>query len=118
MAAGKGDGWQNPVDNYIEWSQHRLDPGHYLGGTLPPHLRKSALGPRARRLSGVLLMLMGVLTAFSLVPPLIWDRSAPRVVWLVEMVATAGVCVLIVGAGMSMLRSARKRPRGADASRH
>src|SRR5215204_1475763 len=51
---------EDPFGMYIEWAEHRLNPGHYLGGTIEPHLRKSTLGPRARRLSGVLLLFSGV----------------------------------------------------------
>ena len=53
----------SPFADYIEWTQHRYDPGYYLGGNLPPHLRKGSLGRRARRLSGALLGFSAVMGA-------------------------------------------------------
>lgn len=50
----------DPFADYREWTEHRYDPGHYLGGTIPPHLRRTSLGRRARRRAGVLLMVVGV----------------------------------------------------------
>lgn len=40
---------------YQEWAEHRLDPGHYLGGNIQPELRIGELGPRARRRSALLI---------------------------------------------------------------
>ena len=56
---------KGPFDDYVEWTQHRYDPGYYLGGNLPPHLRKAALGPKGRRLAGMLLGVAAVATAAS-----------------------------------------------------
>jgi hypothetical protein len=53
---------QGPFDDYVEWTEHRYDPGYFLGGRLPPHLRKTALGPKGRRLAGVLLGVAAVAT--------------------------------------------------------
>src|SRR3954468_7261843 len=50
----------DPFADYIEWAEHRYDPGYYLGGKLPPHLRSASLGPRARRRAGVLIGLLGM----------------------------------------------------------
>ena len=37
--------WRDPFADYIEWTEHRFDPGYYLGGRIPPHLKK-AVGRR------------------------------------------------------------------------
>src|SRR5262245_18440774 len=52
--------WRDPFADYIEWTQHRYDPGYYLGGRIPPHLKKSSLGPKGRRNAGILLTLSGI----------------------------------------------------------
>jgi hypothetical protein len=56
---------------YQEWSAHRYDPGHYLGGTIAPELRIGELGPNARRRSALLL---GVP---ALVGAAMWMLDAP-----------------------------------------
>jgi hypothetical protein len=53
----RADGPDAFVD-YIEWTEHRYDPGYFLGGNLPPHLRSASLGPHARRRAGVLIGIM------------------------------------------------------------
>jgi hypothetical protein len=51
-----------PFADYLEWAENRLNPGHYLGGNLPPHLRKHSLGPRARRRAGILIAIWALVT--------------------------------------------------------
>ena len=53
---------RDPIAEYIEWTEHRYDPGHYLGGNLPPDLRKSSLSPKGRRYSGIILIVSGART--------------------------------------------------------
>ena len=51
----------DPIADYIEWTEHRYDPGYYLGGRIPPHLKKFNLGPKGRRNAGILLLISGSL---------------------------------------------------------
>ena len=53
----------DPIRQYVEWTQHRYDPGYYLGGNAPPHLRKGALGPRGRKFASLLIGVMAILSA-------------------------------------------------------
>jgi len=53
--------WRDPFADYIEWTQHRYDPGYYLGGRLPPHLKKSNLGPKGRRYAAIALATIGLI---------------------------------------------------------
>lgn len=105
----RGKGGQDPIGNYIEWTHHRYDPGHYLGGTIKPELRKSSLGPRATRLSGMLLLGSGlgglVLTAFA------GYSDGPGAALGFGLYAG-----LLVAAGVSMWRSSSPR-RGGSTSR-
>jgi N-acetylglutamate synthase-like GNAT family acetyltransferase len=50
------------IEHYKEWIAHRYAPGHYLGGNLEPHLDQTRIGPRGKRLCGLLL---GVSAAVS-----------------------------------------------------
>jgi hypothetical protein len=114
----KGKGRQDPLGSYYEWVQHRYDPGHYLGGTIEPHLRKSSLGPRARRRSGMMLLFSGVL-GLSLVPVFAFDLGpgVPRAFAYLTVALGGGVSLLTIGAGVSMLRSAAPRKRGSKSRR-
>lgn len=114
---GKGRGPKDPFGTYREWSEHRLNPGHYLGGTIEPHLRKSELGPRARRLSGIMLVLSGgtgLLSLLSLELTSTGDTSAGF--RYLAILLSVGLLVLFVWAGVTMFRpnsrkSRKPRPR-------
>ena len=97
----------DPIGGYIEWTNHRYDPGYYLGGNIVPLLRKSTLGRKGRRLSGIWLaisggMAIGSIAAFATVPPgfSFWEL-------LLEMAMAS----LIVGAAAAMLRSTTTEPK-------
>ena len=63
----------DPFAEYIEWTEHRYDPGYYLGGRLPPHLRKASLGHRARRRAAMLLGILGLMTLLPAPDPYLRD---------------------------------------------
>ena len=110
----KSRGRQDPIGNYVEWAQHRYDPGHYLGGTIEPHLRKSSLGPRARRRSGMMLVFGGVgglllVSAFAFEP----GSQALDVISYLTLAVAGGVSLLTIAAGVSMLRAGPPRKRGS-----
>ena len=106
----KGKGRQDPLGNYIEWANHRYDPGHYLGGTIEPHLRKSSLGPKARRLSGIMLLAGGVMG----VPFMALYASEEGVGGLL---LAALYPALFFAAGVEMWRSSQPRQGGSKTRR-
>jgi hypothetical protein len=81
-----------PFADYKEWAQHRYDPGHYLGGRIAPHLRRSRLGARARRRSALLLAAFGVLSLPAAVFP-------PEPVWLARPLVLAFMILVLTAAG-------------------
>jgi hypothetical protein len=89
-----------PIENYIEWSKHRYDPGHYLGGTLPPHLRKDSLGPRARRLVGLLLLFSGLGNVVLTI------AAGLETAWM-DALLSSGLSLLLIAAGFALLESSR-----------
>jgi hypothetical protein len=97
---------RDPFADYVEWSDNRYNPGHYLGGNLPPYLRKSSLGPRASRRMGIALTISACIGAGTLLVTLPWPESGISV-----MFSAAGV--LLTGcAAVAMFRSSqRKRQR-------
>jgi hypothetical protein len=115
---GKGKGPKDPFGTYVEWGEQRLNPGHYLGGTIEPHLRTSALGPRARRRSGILLVISG-LASFVFFISLGGAMSAdfPRPLVYIGLIAEAAVSMLVVGAGMVLYRSAETHHRSTRVRR-
>jgi hypothetical protein len=102
----------DPIADYIEWTNNRYNPGHYLGGNIPPYLRKSSLGPRARRLAGVSLAIsatMGIVSVIAMLP-LAEEWSRPQVVLGIGLIA------LIAWAAVAMMPP-DKRPRRPRESR-
>ena len=76
---------------YQEWAEHRLDPGHYLGGNIQPDLRIGELGPRARRRSALLIGISVVSGAVGLaLLPMEFDwQMAPTIAMYTLMAAAA-----------------------------
>jgi hypothetical protein len=95
--ARKGDPRTDWIREYAEWAEHRYDPGHYLGGTLEPHLRKYALGSRARKRAGHFLA-VGAILAFAAV------GASWRTQETLENVASVSFAVLTSAAAWKMYR--------------
>jgi hypothetical protein len=115
----KRRGLQDPIGTYLEWAKHRYDPGHYLGGTIEPHLRKSSLGPRARRLSGLMLFFSG-LAGLSLAAafPYMDSPALSGVYPYVIFAMMAGVSLLTLAAGVGMFRPAVLKKSDRKPRRH
>ena len=94
----KASGEPREIRTYREWSAHRYDPGHYLGGNLAPHLDKSRLGPSARRKAGLLLGVMALISIMATVSS--WPLSGPF-----ERVAQVALTALVTAAAFRMYRS-------------
>ena len=109
---GKGRGPKDPFGTYIEWADHRYDPGHYLGGNIPPHLSKSALGPRAQRLSGILLIASGLIGFACLLVPAVTARGElPASLIAMDLYVGAAFALLLTATGLAFYRSSKLRPR-------
>jgi hypothetical protein len=93
----KDDRRIDPIREYTEWAEHRYDPGHYLGGTLEPHLRKNALGPRARRNAGWFLAVIALMTSAGAL--LSWSTQGG-----LERLATVSIAALTCAAAWKMFR--------------
>lgn len=77
---------------YQEWAEHRLDPGHYLGGNIQPDLRIGELGPRARRRSALLIGLSVVSGAVGLaLMPFEFDWRMVPTIAMYALMATAAI---------------------------
>ena len=61
---------EEPEDfrEYREWIENRYNPGHFMGGNLPPYLRPTGTRRRGQKLLGWGLILLGVVTALYAVP--------------------------------------------------
>jgi hypothetical protein len=90
----------DPIADYIEWTEHRYDPGYYLGGRIPPHLKKATLGPKGRRNGGILLLVAGTVASSEL----FWSRED---VWI--RIVSAVPPALFIFAGLVMLVSANAK---------
>ena|SRR5688572_7047489 len=97
--------WRDPFADYIEWTNNRYNPGHYLGGNLPPELNKSAIGPKGRRLAGLLLAVSAVLSLVSLLAFAPFLREVSRAQVVVSVVVWLALVGLTAAAALSMYRS-------------
>jgi hypothetical protein len=52
----------DPIADYKEWSDHRYDPGYFIGGRLPPWIRayQRMFKPGEKRGLLVLLIIAGI----------------------------------------------------------
>ena len=46
----------DPIGDYTEWANNRYNPGYWLGGRVPPHV-KNYWTPKDRRWLGVMMLL-------------------------------------------------------------
>jgi hypothetical protein len=90
----------DPIGDYVEWTEHRYDPGHYLGGNVSPFLRKSRMSPRVRRLAAVPLAISALVASAGAIAAAS-DATLPRVMWFW---AAAGA-ILLWWATIVMFRS-------------
>jgi hypothetical protein len=107
---GKRKRVDDPIADYIEWTQHRYDPGYYLGGNLPPHLRKASLGPKGRRFAGILLGVMALMTLASALGMSAFELP------ILEVIAYAAVVMLIAAAAVKMYRAGREHAGGSKSA--
>ena len=102
----------DPIADYIEWSNHRYNPGYYLGGTIPPWLRNLDRNPQRRRRVGITMLISTAISAVALVAfvPATGGLTRPGLALWVAIVALFGwVSVTLF---RPVRRSARRRRRG------
>lgn len=102
----------DPIGAYVEWTNHRYDPGYYLGGNISPLLRKSTLGQNGRRLSGLYLLISGIMSIVSVVST---ASASDFPIW--DLAISLGVALLIVSAASAMLRASTDRVHDAHRQR-
>lgn len=59
------------LNNLEEWNEHQYDPGHYLGGRVPPAFKYSiggaGSGIHTRKGFGLLLLIAGIISTIGMV---------------------------------------------------
>jgi N-acetylglutamate synthase-like GNAT family acetyltransferase len=90
------------IESYKEWTAHRYDPGHYLGGQLAPHLDTSRMGTHARRRSALLLVIIALITTGGYVSML--DADSP----VAARIAGTAISVMTWAAAARMFLSSRQ----------
>jgi len=85
----------DPVEEYRDWVDHRYSPGYFVGGHLPPHLKRLRdASPPSGRVFGAMLLLFGALTLyFALRSPAISIGMQVRV-WIAVGI---GVVAMLFG---------------------
>jgi hypothetical protein len=91
MAERKHD----PIADYVEWTNNRYNPGHYLGGNVPAHARNLSSPGLGRAMLLNALLALGVSLAF-----IGWTREN-------GLVTVAGVVIVAAWvAGAALVRRA------------
>lgn len=89
----------DPIQNLMEWQDHRYDPGHFTGGNIHPILK----GRRPNKY-GYFLILVGVLILL-----LVWLGSrATALDWYAAVIQIA-LAVLVIVAGLKLLKKPGSR---------
>jgi len=59
----------DPIGDYVEWTEHRYDPGYYTGGRLSPGMRafQKLLSSREKRVLLIAMIVVAILAIASLV---------------------------------------------------
>jgi len=99
----------DPIADYVEWSNNRYNPGHYLVGNLPPWLRNLNRSPKRRRDVGISMLIsavLGVATLVTIVPAAGGLSGAEVELW-VAFVALVG------WVSLALFRPARPSSRAA-----
>jgi hypothetical protein len=91
----------DPIADYVEWSNHRYDPGYYLGGNIPPFLRRLDRNPMHRRWGWIGIAISG-LTGAGLFYSW-WKQDLPGD----SVLAEGALLVLMLWLGVASLRRAR-----------
>jgi hypothetical protein len=97
----------DPIADYVEWANNRLNPGYFLGGRIPPYLRKAALGRRARRLAGAALAIEALLSMAVAASSVVASAEGPSIPALVLL---AVFPALLACAAVQMWRSPTPSP--------
>lgn len=97
----------DPIADYVEWADNRYNPGYFLGGRIPPYLKKASLGRRARRLAAIAL---AIETVISVAAGVMYLAAAPEGWPGLALVALVGITALQAAAVVAMWPSSA-RPR-------
>jgi hypothetical protein len=59
----------DPIGDYVEWTEHRYDPGYYTGGRISPGMRvlQKLFSPREKRVLRVVIVVVAILMIALLV---------------------------------------------------
>ena len=110
---GKPKERQDPIAALEEWHDHQYDPGHYIGGRLPPYLlgKRPNLFGCALLVNGVLLAglilfgaVMGIAQGASPVPD-----SMPLLVAVPVSIFGVGIIAVLILVGIKLLRKPSKK---------
>ena len=99
----------DPIADYVEWADNRLNPGYFLGGRIPPYLRKASLGRRARRLAGMALAIEALVYLAAGAAFLVEAPDGPSGL---ELLLLAAFPALLACAAVQMWRSPTRPRRG------
>lgn len=93
------------LNDLQDWQEHQYDPGHFLGGNLPPQTKYATRGGKTL---GIILSMLGVISLVSVIGSMFFGAGSSAFFGL-------GYSALLLIAGVSLL--ARHR-RGKSSGKH
>jgi hypothetical protein len=99
----------DPIGEYVEWTENRYNPGYWLGGRVPPHVKQS-LTSKDRRWVGAIRLLPFVVAAV-----LSWRRGWPYDFDESLVMVIIGVPCLVLGLLLLLVPSSKKKSKTRDA---
>ena len=104
----------DPIGDYVEWTEHRYDPGYYTGGRIPPGIRGLAFSARDQRILGVLMFVVVVVLLLRA-----WYAPGPGLTTSrVEHLAVAVVLAAVAALQFRWARQRAEAQRAAAKHRH
>jgi hypothetical protein len=96
----------DPIAEYIDWTENRYNPGYWLGGRVPPHIKQSLFTWKDRRWVGTVLLLPFVVAAV-----LSWRRGWPYDFDESLVMILMGIPCLILSLLLLLAPSSKTKPQ-------
>lgn len=89
------------IEDVNEWMEHQYDPGHYLGGNVPPAYKN----PANKKALGLLLLIIGfgVAIVYTIVFIKALGEMDEKIGFIVFSIVVYGVCILEIIGGIRTL---------------
>lgn len=89
------------LNDLQEWQEHQYDPGHYLGGNLPPQTKYATVNQGGKAF-GIILLILGSISAVTVIGSMLFGAGSSALFGL-------GYSILLLAVGVKLLTRHRRR---------